>query len=113
MSEYKKIWNKNHKKYFSGKVTYDNWLNEYAALIIDNKGPVIDLGCGTGNNTLYLLERKQEVIACDYSDEAIKIINEHFPKTKTIKFNMTEGFPFKKNFTNLIIADLCLHYFSI
>lgn len=112
MNEFKEIWDNNHKKYFSGTIKYDDWLSKYDNIIDLSKKEVIDLGCGTGNNSLYLLEKGKQVVACDYSDEAIRIINEHLPSVKTLKFDMTEGFPFESNYTDLIVADLCLHYFS-
>lgn len=112
MNEFKEIWDNNHKKYFSGTIKYDDWLSKYDNIIDLSKKEVIDLGCGTGNNSLYLLEKGKQVVACDYSDEAIRIINEHLPNVRTLKFDMTEGFPFESNYTDLIVADLCLHYFS-
>ena len=112
MADYKEIWNKNHQKYFNGNIQYDDWLDKYLEVITASRTDVIDLGCGTGNNSLYLTEKGKQVIACDYSDTAIEIVNEYLPNVKTFQFDMTKGFPFESNFTDLIIADLCLHYFS-
>ena len=74
--------------------------------------PIIDLGCGTGNNTLYLVEKKKKVISCDYSQGAINIVKKYIPNSETMLFDMTEGLPFEDNYTELIVADLCLHYFA-
>ena len=112
MNEYKDIWNKNHIEFFTGTIKYDNWLETYLDIIKSCKKAVIDLGCGTGNNTLYLIERGKSVIACDFAEEAIKIVNENIPSVKTKQFDMKDNFPFDDNVTDLVIADLCLHYFS-
>lgn len=112
MNKYKEAWDKIHKQYFTGTIKTDDWLNKYDDIINSSNEEVIDLGCGTGNNSLYLLERGKHVIACDYSDEAMRIVKEHLPTIKTKQFDMTETFPFEDNFTDLVIADLCLHYFS-
>lgn len=112
MFDYKDIWNKKHKDYFSGTIIYDDWLDHYSNIITQSKNRVVELGCGAGNNLLYLMEKGKEVIACDYSDEAINIINEHLPSVQTSQFDMTECLPIESDFTDLIIADLCLHYFS-
>ena len=106
-------WNKIHKFYSKDKIKYDNWLNPFKEIILNCKTPIIDLGCGLGNNTLFLTENEKEVIPCDYSENALKNIHKNFPTiTKTECFDMTNGLPFDDNFTNIIIADLSIHYFS-
>lgn len=91
---------------------YDNWLTDYETEIEKCTTPIIDLGCGLGNNTLYLLEKGKEVVACDYAEVAIKTIEKEMPKAQTKLFDMTEKFPFQDNYTDIVIADLCIHYFT-
>ncbi|MDD2434823.1 MAG: class I SAM-dependent methyltransferase [Bacilli bacterium] len=112
MTDYKDVWDKKHRDYFTGKIIYDDWLNRYLDIINKSKKPIIDLGCGQGNNSLYLIERGKEVIACDYSSEALKIVNKYLPSVPSYQFDMRDGFPFDGNCTDLVIADLSLHYFS-
>lgn len=76
------------------------------------KTPIIELGCGSGNNTLHLSEEGKKVVACDFSNVAIQKIGENIPEARTMQFNMKEKFPFSDNMTDLIVADLSLHYFS-
>ncbi len=53
------------------------------------------------------------VVPCDFSEEAIKNIKINFPEiTKTECFDMSIGIPFSDNYTDIIIADLSLHYFT-
>jgi ubiquinone/menaquinone biosynthesis C-methylase UbiE len=74
---------------------------------------IIDLGAGSGNDIKYLLEKGKRVIACDYSKNAIKNINTNFPEIEKAQcFDMTKGLPFIDNFTDMVIADLSLHYFD-
>lgn len=76
--------------------------------------PVLDLGCGGGNDTLYLLSKGKQVVVCDQSETAIENIKRNFPEVKeTICFNMLDGFPFDDRSFEVIIADLCLHYFGM
>ncbi|MDD4719191.1 MAG: class I SAM-dependent methyltransferase [Bacilli bacterium] len=112
MSNYKDRWNKMHKEYFEGNIKYDNWLDEYIKIINESKKEIIDLGCGVGNNSLYLNKLGKKVIACDFSDEALRIVKNEVPSVKIKGFDMLNEFPFKDNFTDLVIADLSLHYFS-
>lgn len=47
------------------------------------------------------------------SSNAIKNIKKIFPEIYDTKcFNMLQGLPFESNSCELIIADLCLHYFK-
>lgn len=81
--------------------------------IVHCSTPIIDLGCGSGNDTKYLIEKGKNVIPCDYSEKAIENIRKNFPEIeKTEYFDMTKGLPFTENFTDIIISDLSLHYFS-
>ena len=115
-NSYKDKWNEMHKEFSKNNnniLKYDSWLDEFSNIIDNVKSEIVDLGCGvTGNNTLYLLEHKKQVISCDFAEEALKVIENNIPNSKTICFDMTERFPFEDNFTELVIADLSLHYFS-
>jgi len=116
MDNYKENWNNMHKAFSENPnniMKYDDWLNQFENIIDNVKGEIIDLGCGvTGNNTLYLMEHKKEVISCDFAEEALKVIKKHIPNSKTLCFDMTEKFPFDADYTQLVIADLSIHYFS-
>ena len=106
-------WNEVHKIYERDKIKYDDWLDLFGEAIGNCKTPIIDLGCGGGNDTLYLIEKGKEVIPCDYSSKAIENIKKNFPELKRTEcFDMTKGLPFDYNFTDLIICDLSLHYFT-
>lgn len=111
---YDEIWDKVHLRNvnMNNGIKYDDWIVDFDCIIDEVNSPIIDLGCGTGNNTLYLVEKKKKVISCDYSREALNIVKEYIPNSETRLFDMTEGLPFENNYTDLIIADLCLHYFS-
>lgn len=105
-------WNEIHSSYQRDKIKYDDWLELFQSEIDNCKTPIIDLGCGSGNDTLYLIEKGKKVIPCDYSKNAIQNIKNNFPEVERAEcFDMTKGLPFEDNFTNLIICDLSLHYF--
>lgn len=107
------IWNQRHQYYnCENKVVYDDWLDEFNAIIQASSMPIIDLGCGCGNNTLYLTQNSKTVIACDFSTQAINTVNKYIPLASTQLFDMTKGLPFRDSSADLILADLCLHYFN-
>lgn len=110
--QFKDYWNETHKKFSSGKIVYDNWLDDYKDVLNKCKTKVLDLGCGTGNDTLYLTEKGFSVVACDYSDVAIEKINKEFNNVETKIVDISKHLPFEDNSFDLIIADLSLHYFD-
>ncbi len=116
LEEYNKKSLKHWEEFFdsvtNNEIKYDDWLERFQNEINNCKTPIIDLGCGIGNDTKYLIEKGKEVIPCDFSPIAIQNINKNFPEIKRTKvFDMTEGLPFEDNSTELIIADLSIHYF--
>ncbi len=107
------VWNEIHTSYERNDIIYDDWLEMFQNEIERCNTPVIDLGCGSGNDTLYLIERGKKVISCDYSFNAIENIKKNFPEVHgTECFDMTKGLPFEDNYTDIIISDLSLHYFT-
>lgn len=107
-----KMWD-NWSKRRSSVPTYDLWLDEYKNILEDNKkNEILDLGCGIGADTLYLIERGYNVLSCDFSNEALKSIKKNIPNSKILYLDMMKRFPIKDNTYSLIIADLSLHYFD-
>ncbi|MEG0873282.1 MAG: class I SAM-dependent methyltransferase [Clostridia bacterium] len=106
-------WNKMHQSYEREKIKYDDWLELFDKAIVHCDTPIIDLGCGSGNDTKYLLEKGKKVIPCDYSEKAVENVRKNFPEVQRAEcFDMTKGLPFPENFTDIIISDLSLHYFT-
>ncbi len=94
------------------ETTYDNWLADYEAEIEKCETAIVDLGCGLGNNTYFLIGKGKEVLACDYSEVAIETLQKDVPQVKTKLFDMAQKFPIENNYTDIVIADLSLHYFT-
>ncbi len=113
MSSQNKYWNELYQHQGNEKPAYDLWLDKYAAILAESKSiPIIDLGCGFGNDTLYLHERGYSVISCDFSREALKRLEYFIDKPVTLLFDMKERLPFENQSAKIVIADLSLHYFS-
>lgn len=108
-----KEWNKTYDNLWDKEIKFDDWLDSFKEYIENTNNPIIDLGCGFGNDTLYLRKMGKKVIPCDYSEIAIKNVKENFPDIKRVEcFDMTKGLPFNDNCTDVVIADLTLHYFT-
>ncbi len=108
-----KYWNNLFTSWDKENIKYDDWLDRFSKIIEKCSIPILDLGCGYGNNTLYLIEKGKQVIACDQSLNAIKNLQKNLPEVyQALCFNMLDGLPFKDNSFKIVIADLCLHYFT-
>ena len=106
-------WNNKHVNYDRKKIKVDDWLDKFDSIIAECKSPVLDLGCGCGNDTLYFIEKGKKVIACDQSMNAINNIQKNFLEVLEARcFNMLDGFEFEDDSFEIVCADLCLHYFT-
>lgn len=106
-------WDNVHSHYDRNEIKYDDWLESFDKEINNCQTPIIDLGCGSGNDMLYLIEKGKKVIPCDYSKNAIENIRNNFPEIeRTECFDMSKGLPFLDNSADIIISDLSLHYFT-
>ncbi len=108
-------WDAAHQRqgYARADIKTDDWLEEFDDIIRKARGPILDLGCGGGNDTLYLLKRGKQVRACDQSPTAIRRLRENFPEIgEALCVNMLDGLPYEDGAFEIVIADLCLHYFT-
>ena len=86
---------------------YNNEINEVKLK------KAIDLGCGIGQDTKWLLERGFDVISCDISEVALNKMKEIIPNSKTMQIDVKEKLPFEDNSVGLINANLSIHYFDM
>lgn len=113
MNSNKEYWNNVYGSIKNNKITYDLWLDKYISILEKSKDTnVIDLGCGSGNDSLYLKERDYKVISCDYSIEALNIVEKYIKNSNVVEMDLTKKFPFRDSTAEIIIADLSLHYFD-
>ena len=82
-NNYVDVWNEMHKEFAKKDIVkYDNWLDEYKDIIANIDTEIIDLGCGVTGNNTIYL------------------------------LGVLLVMPLEDNCTNLVIADLSLHYFK-
>ena len=80
----KATYNKIAKDWFNDHKESD-WWNESADKflgLIKPGGKVLDVGCGAGLKTKYLLEQGFEPVGIDFSEEMIKLAKEYCPKVQ-------------------------------
>ncbi len=109
---FKDYWNNEHKKWINSEIKMDDWLDQYQDIIINTNTKIVDLGCGLGNNSLYLKRLNKEVIGVDFSKEALEFIKNNIKDVETLEVDISNPLPFNDNQFDLVIADLSLHYFD-
>lgn len=111
----------NKEAYNNWSATYDSVANktrDVEALAFRNTlssitfSNVIELGCGTGKNTLWLAEKGNEVLAVDFSEEMIDVARRKISKPN-VSFNVadiTKPWDFANQKISLITCSLILEH---
>ncbi len=73
---------------------------------------VLDAGCGSGRNLVYLVRQGLEVFAADTNPEAIEAVRAlapHLPRTN-FRVEPVEAMSFPKAFADVVISSAVLHF---
>jgi len=89
----------------------DLWLERQLALLAPGC-EVLELGCGSGRDTEYLVRQGFSVTATDVSEEALKMCTRVVPAARCLRVDARQPLPFADESYPVITASLCLHYFS-
>jgi SAM-dependent methyltransferase len=90
-----------------------SWLESHEPLLrASSNRPIMDLGCGCGDDTVYLRQRGFDTVSCDYSEEALRRLSGLAHGAKTACLDMADGLPFPPGAFKAVVANLSLHYFS-
>jgi len=92
----------------------DPWLEKWLDLIRKhaNGGRVLELGCGSGWDTVDLVSVGCNVIALDISGEHLKECAKSVPCAAILSADIGKPLPFANHSMAVILASLSLHYFS-
>lgn len=73
---------------------------------------VLELGCGTGKNTQWLLTQVNQIIGLDFSEEMLNIAQEKVTSKKVEfkKADITNQWPVKNQYFDLITSSLMLEH---
>ncbi len=115
-----KYWSEEYwQRYLSGadgeKVDFlqDLWLDKYKELFGRiPRGRALDLGCGLGQFSQYLVASGFDVIASDISKAVLDQLQKRVPAIQTAHFDMAKPFPFDHNSFQMVFANLSIHYFA-
>ena len=74
--------------------------------------PVLELGCGSGRDTKYLVGQGFAVTSTDVREEALKACIQEVPSANCLQVDVKQPLPFADESYPVIVASLCLHDFS-
>lgn len=104
--DYDKKYNNNNSIW--GKPHIDHELKNYLNLL--NKGNVLDLGIGEGNNSIILSNLGFNVTGVDNSEKALNICNKQKTNNLVLIKEDIRNFKIENNYYDLIMSRAVLHF---
>ncbi len=92
----------------------DPWLDRWLPLLSERSrpGPVLEIGCGNGDDTATLVAAGLPVIAFDLSPAAVEVARARVPQAQISCQDVRSPFPPEAAELGAVLASLSLHYFS-
>jgi SAM-dependent methyltransferase len=95
-----------------GKGPEDSWLERWQTVIeTSHDTPILELGCGDGQDARFLTGLGFAVVATDFSGEALELTRRRAPEATLKNVDLTGGLPFPDASFRVSVASLSLHYF--
>lgn len=91
----------------------DPWLARWMPLVLDKAGaaPVLEIGCGHGDDTATLAAAGLRVVAFDLSPASVALAKTRVPAAHIQCRDIRDPFPAKAGSLGVVVASLSLHYF--
>ena len=109
-------WNTSYAKCTLNNLKHrkSSWLERWHEILNEKReeGKCLELGCGCGHDSAYLARLGYNVIATDFSEEALKICHQLAPSVTHLQVDVRQSLPFPNNSFHFVVASLSLHYFS-
>ena len=99
-------------KALDDKIWIEEWNGFCDLLKVNPKPKVIDLGCGLGALSKFFASKGCEVVAVDFSQNAIDIVQSHVRGVNAFVHDITRSLPFDDVYFDVVVANLSLHYFN-
>lgn len=92
----------------------DPWLTRWLPLIRQRAGasPVLEIGCGHGDDTATLTAQGLRVIAFDLSRASVAAARLRVPSAQIECRDIRDAFPDAAHGLGVVLASLSLHYFA-
>lgn len=94
------------------RVPEDRWLERWQTVLETSRdAPILELGCGSGQDARFLTDLGFAVVATDFSEEALELTRRRAPDARLENVDLTHGLLFPDAAFRVIVASLSLHYF--
>jgi len=91
----------------------DPWLQRWLPLVVEHarQHPVLEIGCGAGDDTATLVAAGLSVHAFDLSETAVALARLPAPTATVACRDTRDPFPLTAQSAGAVVASLSLHYF--
>lgn len=91
----------------------DPWLERWLPLLHEVAGshPVLEIGCGTGDDTATLVGKGFSVVSFDISEASVATTKLRVPAATVTRQDLRDPFPVVSGSARAVVAGLTLHYF--
>jgi SAM-dependent methyltransferase len=92
----------------------DDWLQPWLPELTARAAglPVMEIGCGSGDDTAALTAAGLSVVAFDLSPEAVAAARARVPQATIGCQDVRDPFPLRPGTAGAVVASLSLHYFT-
>ncbi len=107
-------WNKIHIEKYS-KADWSKKPSIFATQAVKffpESGKLLDIGTGQGGDADYFQSRGYEVVATDYSQDAINNAKGRVKNVNFINLDTSQGLPFENESFDIVYSHPALHYFD-
>lgn len=112
----------------NNKEAYNNWASTYDTAenktrdieakalrnIFENSefNNILEIGCGTGKNTIWLMEKAKKMTCVDFSEEMLEKASDKIKSDKVVfkKFDIRKEWEFADNSFDLVVCSLVLEH---
>lgn len=107
----KDTYNKIAKDWFKDHLESDWWADPAKKLLKELKpgSMVLDVGCGAGLKTKYIVDHGFEAEGIDFSEEMVKLAREYEPRAKFEVVDITHPFKLDRHFDAIFALAVLLH----
>lgn len=91
----------------------DPWLQRWLPLLHETAGshPVLEIGCGIGDDTATLIGAGFSVFGFDISEASVATTKLRVPAATVTRRDVRDPFPVSSGSAGAVVASLTLHYF--
>ena len=99
------------KDWFHDHKESDWWTKDADAFLnyLKKGSRILDVGCGAGLKSKYLVQKGFKVVGIDFSEEMIQLAKQYVAEAKFLVWDITQKLTFKEKFDGVFAQAVLLH----